>query len=42
MNFVNETGAYWLVSLYNYLLSLPDISKNSFVRAGITDAGITG
>lgn len=34
----NETGACWLVSLYDYLLNNPDISRTGFIRAEITEA----
>ena len=38
MNVIKEIGVRWLVSLYDYLSSHPDISKNSLVQAGIAGA----
>ena len=38
MSVIKEVGAHWLVSLYDYFLSNPDIIKNGFVQAGIAEA----
>ena len=38
LDVIKEVGACWLVSLYDYLSSHPDIRKNGFVQAGISGA----
>ena len=38
MYIVKEVGARWLVSLHDYILDNPNIVKNGFVQAGITEA----
>ena len=35
---MKEIGARWLVSMYDYFQSRPEICRNGFVKAGIVDA----
>ena len=34
---LKEVGAKWLVSMYDYIQSRPEICKNGFVKAGIVE-----
>ena len=36
LSIMKTLGAQWMIGLYNYLKSKPDISKNGFKEAGIT------
>ena len=37
MSVLKESGVKWLMSLFHYIKSYPDIIVNGFVKAGITD-----
>lgn len=38
MSVVKELGSKWFISAYNHIRSNPDIVKNGFKKAGITEA----
>ena len=37
MSVVNPLGSKWMISLYDYMKSKPDIIKNGFHHAGLTN-----